>query len=122
MSMQDYFYPCHKLETKTVVDGLGGYETVEYIGIEFQGLAVKRSTTEQLVGALRGNEEVQYTFHCEANFPLKKDDKVMYVEKGETKYLRITSEADINTENSMQTDWKSYSAESYTPTAIVQGT
>lgn len=121
MAMQDYFYPCHKLESKTVADGLGGYETVEYIGIEFQGLAVKKGSTEQLVGALRGNEEVQYIFHCGANVPLKKDDKVMYTEKGETKYLRLTSEADINAEQSMQTDWKSYSAESYIPTTIIKG-
>lgn len=121
MPMQDYFYPCYKLESKTVSDGLGGYETVEYIGIEFTGLAVKKGVTEQLVGALRGNEEVQYTFHCEANVPLKKDDKVMYEERGEKKYLRLSSEQDINAEQSQQTDWKSYSAESYVPTSIIQG-
>ena len=72
MAMQDYFYTCHKLETKTVADGLGGYETVEYIGIEFMGLAVRRGVTEQLVGALRGNEEIQYTFHAPANVPLER--------------------------------------------------
>lgn len=121
MAMQDYFYPCHKLETKTVSDGLGGFETVEYVGIEFMGLAVQKGSNEQLIGALRGNEEVQYTFHCPVNIPLKKDDKVSYVEHGVTKYLRLSSEAVINTEQSAQTDWKSYNAESYTPTTIVQG-
>ena len=120
MAMQDYFYTCHKLETKTVADGLGGYETVEYIGIEFMGLAVRRGVTEQLVGALRGNEEIQYTFHAPANVPLEKDDKVSYEELGVTKYLRLTSSAHVNTERSMQTDWTSYDAESYIPTTIIK--
>lgn len=121
MAMQDYFYPCHKLESKTVSDGLGGYETVEYIGIEFMGLAVPKSTMEQLVGALRGSEQIQYNFHCGANVPLKKDDKVMFKMNGEDKYIRLSSEAIINTDQSQQTEWKSYEAESYIPTSIVQG-
>lgn len=119
MAMTDFFYPCWKIESKTVSDGLGGFETVEYLGVEFMGLAVKKGTTEQLIGALRGQENVQYTFHTYANMPLEKDSKIMYVEKGEKKYVRLTSNADINTEQSTQTDWKSYSAESYTPTTIV---
>ena len=119
MAMQDYFYKCNKLESKVVADGLGGYETVEYIGIEFDGLAVKKGSSEQLIGALRGNEKIQYTFHTNSNVPLAKDDKVMYNEKGVDKYLRLTSNEDINTEKSQQTSWKSYSAESYEPTKIV---
>lgn len=120
MAMTDYFYPCHKLESKTVLDGLGGYETVEYIGVEFMGLAVRRGVTEQLIGALRGNEETQYTFHTYANVPLEKDNKVMYVERGETKYIRLTSSAHVNAEQSGQTEWTSYDAESYIPTSIVR--
>lgn len=120
MAMTDYFYPCHKLESKTVSDGLGGYETVEYVGIEFMGLAVRRGATEQLIGALRGNEETQYTFHTYANVPLEKDNKVMYEERGETKYIRLTSSAHVNTEESGQTEWTSYDAESYIPTSIVK--
>jgi hypothetical protein len=119
MAMTDYFYPCWKLESKTISDGLGGFETVEYVGIEFQGLAVRKSDTEQLVGALRGQENVQYTFHTLASVPLDKDDRIMYNENGVKKYLRLTSSADINTVKSQQTDWKSYSAESYVPTAVV---
>lgn len=115
MAMDDYFYKCNKLENVTVSDGLGGYKTVEYEGIEFKGLAVRKSSTEQLIGALRGQEEIQYTFHTYANVPLKKDDKVKFMEGGVAKYIRLTSDEIINTEQSEQTDWKSYSAESYTP-------
>lgn len=115
MAMDDYFYLCNKLESVTVSDGLGGYKTVEYEGIEFKGLAVRKSSTEQLIGALRGQEEIQYTFHTYANVPLKKDDKIKFMEGGVAKYIRLTSDEIINTEQSEQTDWKSYSAESYTP-------
>lgn len=115
MAMDDYFYKCNKLESVTVSDGLGGYKTIEYEGIEFKGLAVRKNSTEQLIGALRGQEEIQYTFHTYANVPLKKDDKVKFMEGGVAKYIRLTSDEVINTEQSQQTDWKSYSAESYTP-------
>lgn len=121
MAMKDYFYDCYKLETRTVADGLGGYETVEYLGIKFNGLAVKKGESEQLIGALRGNEKIQYTFHCPSNVPLEKDNKVSYTEKGIVKYLRLTSSPIINTDNSQQTDWMSFDAESYTPTTIVSG-
>src|SRR5699024_8077028 len=115
MAMDDYFYVCNKLESVTVSDGLGGFKTVEYEGIEFKGLAVRKSSTEQLIAALRGHEEIQYTFHTYANVPLKKDDKIKFMEGGVAKYIRLTSDEIINTEQSEQTDWKSYSAESYTP-------
>ena len=115
MAMDDYFYKCTKLESVTVSDGLGGYKTVEYEGIEFKGLAVRKNSTEQLIGALRGQEEIQYTFHTYANVPLKKDDKIKFMEGGAARYIRLTSDEIINTEQSEQTDWKSYSAESYTP-------
>ena len=115
MAMDDYFYKCNKLESVVVSDGLGGFKTVEYNGVEFKGLAVRKSSAEQLIGALRGQEEVQYTFHTYANVPLKKDDKIKFMEGGAPKYIRLTSEEQINTEQSEQTDWKSYSAESYTP-------
>lgn len=115
MAMDDYFYKCNKLESVTVSDGLGGYKTVDYEGVEFKGLAVPKSSTEQLIGALRGQEEIQYTFHTYANVPLKKDDKIKFMEGGAARYIRLTSDEIINTEQSEQTDWKSYSAESYTP-------
>ena len=115
MAMDDYFYQCTKMESVTVSDGLGGYKTVDYDGVEFKGLAVKKSNSEQLIGALRGSEETQYTFHTYANVPLKKDDKVKFMEGGVPKYIRLTSSEQLNTERSNQTDWKSYSAESYTP-------
>lgn len=115
MAMDNYFYKCNKLESVTVSDGLGGYKNVEYEGVEFKGLAVRKSSTEQLIGALRGQEEVQYTFHTYANVPLKKDDKIKFMEGGAARYIRLTSDEIINTEQSEQTDWKSYSAESYTP-------
>lgn len=115
MAMDDYFYKCNKLESVTVSDGLGGYKNVEYEGVEFKGLAVRKGSSEQLIGALRGNEEVQYTFHTYANVPLKKDDKIKFMEGGAARYIRLTSDEIINTEQSEQTDWKSYSAESYTP-------
>lgn len=115
MAMDDYFYKCNKLESVTISDGLGGYKTVEYEGVEFKGLAVRKSSTEQLIGALRGQEEIQYTFHTYANVPLKKDDKIKFTEGGAARYIRLTSDEQINTERSEQTDWKSYSAESYTP-------
>ena len=118
--MEDYFITCYKLETKTISDGLGGYETAENVGIDFQGLPVKKGEAEQLIGALRGNEQVQYNFHCGTEIPLKKDDKIMYVEKGEKRYIRLSSEAIINTDESTQTGWKSYNAESYTPTTILE--
>lgn len=113
--MDNYFYKCNKLESVTVSDGLGGYKNVEYEGVEFKGLAVRKSSTEQLIGALRGQEEIQYTFHTYANVPLKKDDKIKFMEGGAARYIRLTSDEIINTEQSEQTDWKSYSAESYTP-------
>lgn len=115
MAMDDYFYNCNKLESVTVSDGLGGFKTIEYEGVEFKGLAVRKSSTEQLIGALRGQEEIQYTFHTYANVPLKKDDKIKFTEGGAARYIRLTSDEIINTEQSEQTDWKSYSAESYTP-------
>ena len=115
MAMDDYFYKCNKLESVTVSNGLGGFKTVEYDGVEFKGLAVRKSSAEQLIGALRGQEEIQYTFHTYANVPLKKDDKVKFMEGGVAKYIRLTSNEQVNTEQSEQTDWKSYSAESYTP-------
>lgn len=115
MAMDNYFYKCNKLESVTVSDGLGGYKNVEYEGVEFKGLAVRKSSTEQLIGALRGQEEIQYTFHTYANVPLKKDDKIKFMEGGAARYIRLTSDEIINTEQSEQTDWKSYSAESYTP-------
>lgn len=115
MAMDDYFYVCNKLESVTVSDGLGGFKTVEYEGVEFKGLAVRKGSSEQLIGALRGNEEVQYTFHTYANVPLKKDDKIKFVEGGQAKYIRLTSNEQVNTEQSEQTYWKTYSAESYTP-------
>ena len=113
--MDDYFYVCNKLESVTVSDGLGGFKTVEYEGVEFKGLAVRKGSSEQLIGALRGNEEVQYTFHTYANVPLKKDDKIKFIEGGQAKYIRLTSNEQVNTEQSEQTYWKTYSAESYTP-------
>ena len=113
--MDDYFYACNKLESVTVSDGLGGYKNVEYEGVEFKGLAVRKSSTEQLIGALRGQEEIQYTFHTYANVPLKKDDKVKFMEGGVAKYIRLTSDEQLNTEQSEQTDWKTFAAESYTP-------
>lgn len=119
MAMTDYFYECNKLETKTVADGLGGYETVEYVGIAFKGLAVKKGSQEQLIGALRGKENVQYIFHTFANVPLVKDDKIMYNEKGVSKFIRLTSSAEINTDKSNQTEWKTYQAESYEPTSVI---
>ena len=115
MAMDDYFYKCNKLESVTVSDGLGGYKNVEYEGVEFKGPAVRKSSTEQLIGALRGQEEIQYTFHTYANVPLKEDDKIKFMEGGVARYIRLTSDEIINTEQSEQTDWKSYSAESYTP-------
>ena len=121
MAMSDYFYKCNILESRVVSDGLGGFETVEYVGIEIMGLAVKGSVTEQAIGALRGGEEVQYRFHTYSSVPLKKDDKIMFTEAGVTKYIRLTSNETINTERSDQTEWKSYSAESYVPTRIVTG-
>ena len=113
--MVDYFYVCNKLESVTVSDGLGGVKTVEYEGVEFKGLAVRKGSSEQLIGALRGNEEVQYTFHTYANVPLKKDDKIKFLEGGQSKYIRLTSNEQVNTEQSEQPYWKTYSAESYTP-------
>lgn len=118
MAMDDYFYVCNKLESVTVSDGLGGFKTVEYEGVEFKGLAVRKGSSEQLIGALRGNEEVQYTFHTYANVPLKKDDKIKFIEGGQAKYIRLTSNEQVNTEQSEQTYWKTYSAESYTPILV----
>ena len=115
MAMDDYFYQCNKLESVTVSDGLGGYKTVEYDGVEFKGLAVRKSSAEQLIGALRGQANEQYTFHTYANVPLKKDDKVKFMEGGVAKYIRLTSDEQLNTEQSEQTDWKTFAAESYTP-------
>lgn len=118
MAMDDYFYVCNKLESVTVSDGLGGFKTVEYEGVEFKGLAVQKGSSEQLIGALRGNEEVQYTFHTYANVPLKKDDKIKFIEGGQAKYIRLTSNEQVNTEQSEQTYWKTYSAENYTPILV----
>lgn len=113
--MVEYFYKCNKLESRMVSDGIGGYKVIDTEGIEFEGLAVRKGSTEQLIGALRGKENILYTFHTYANVPLQKDDKVKYTEAGVDKYIRLTSSEQINTELSMQTEWKSYDAESYTP-------
>lgn len=121
MAMTDYFYNCIKLEAKTISDGLGGYDVVEYEGITFDGLAVKGGSQEQLIGALRGLQADSYTFHTYANIPLKKDDKVAYFENGAKKYIRLTTDKIVNAEQSLQTDWVSYNAESYVPTKVVQG-
>ena len=119
MAMSDYFYKCNKIESKIVSDGLGGFETVEYIGIEFDGLVVRKGSNEQLVGALRGSEQVQYTFHCPANVPLVKDDKIRYSVGGEYRYIRLSSDGILNAAQSDQTDWKTYNAESYIPAKTI---
>ena len=124
MAMKDFFYDCEKLETRTVSDGLGGYEKVFYRGIVFKGLAVRKSGSEQIVGALRGEEKDQYTFHTAKTFPIAKDDVVAFTEPGsnEERYIRITSNEIINTRESKQTDWTSYDAETFTPNkAILRG-
>ena len=119
MAMNDYFYNCNKVQNRVVSDGLGGYETVLYIGIEFKGLAVQRGSTEQLIGALRGGENILYNFHTVVNMPLKQNDIIRFSEGGKDKYIRLTGDAVINTEQSEQTDWKTYPAESYTPTTVI---
>ena len=119
MAMTDYFYKCNKVESRIVSDGLGGYETVLYIGIEFNGLAVQRGATEQLVGALRGGETILFNFHAIVGIPLKQNDIVCYEEGGERKFIRLTGNAIINSEQSEQTDWVTYPAESYTPTTVI---
>lgn len=119
MAMTDYFRPCNILETKTVSDGLGGYEVVEYVGLEIEGLVARQSANEQLVGAIRGQEAIQYNFHTYASVPLDKDNKIMYTEDGKTKYIRLTSSAVINEPKSGQGVWKSYTAESYTPASVI---
>lgn len=120
VGMTKYFDLCYILESRTVSDGLGGFETVEYVGTQIKGLATKSGVTEQVVGALRGSEQVQYTFYTYSNVPLKKDDKVMFTESGVTKYIRLTSNETLNEERSLQTEWKSYSAESYEPTRVIK--
>lgn len=119
MAMQDYWIDCNKVEQMTIGDGTGGYEVADTIGIGFKGLATQRGSSEQLIGALRGQENVQYAFTAPANLPLKKDDKITYVEGGVRKYIRLTSDAIINTDLSQQTDWRLYNAESYTPKLVV---
>lgn len=114
MAMQDYFITCYKIESQVVSDGLGGYETQEYVGINFKGLPVVKGSSEQLVGAVRGKEEKQYTFHTTDTMPLKKDDKVMFkTPDGNRQFIRLTSSPIFNTDKSTQTDWKTYDAESY---------
>lgn len=114
MAMQDYFITCYKIESQVVSDGLGGYTTQEYVGINFKGLPVIKASSEQLVGAVRGKEEKQYTFHTTDTMPLKKDDKVLfYTPDGNRQMIRLTSSPIFNTEKSTQTEWKSYDAESY---------
>lgn len=115
MAMKDMFYNVEKLEVRTVSDGLGGYEKIFYRGITFSGLAVRKTGNEQVVGALRGKENVQYTFHAPSNFPIDKDDIIAFVEPGATKerFIRISSSAIVNPTKSGQTDWKSYDAEEF---------
>lgn len=118
--MTDFFHRCNIVESRMVADGLGGYEVVEYIGLEIEGLLVKKSSDEQLVGATRGIENTLYTFHTYANVPLLKDNKIRYNDGATIKYIRLTSSAELNADKSMQTDWKSYSAESYEPTSVIE--
>lgn len=114
MAMQDYFITCYKIESQVVSDGIGGYEVEEYLGINFKGLPIVKGSTEQIVGAIRGKEQKQYTFHTIDTMPLKKDDKVMYrTPDGVKHYIRLTSSPVFNTDKSTQTEWKSYDAESY---------
>lgn len=123
--MTDFFYDCRKIEKRTVSDGIGGYETAYYYGITFKGLATNLSSQEKIVGALRGKEQTQNIFYAEVNFPLQKDDIVSYVEPTDPeqreKFVRLTSNAVVNPSESMQTDWKTYEAESYTPSMILEG-
>ena len=120
MAMTDYFISCNKIENRLVSDGLGGYITVEYVGVAFMGLPVKGGITTQVVGAIKDKEKNSLQFHTYENIPLTKGDKVKYNEKGQDKYIILTSNVIVNTEKSMQTDWVTYLAEDYTPTGIVE--
>lgn len=115
MAMDDYFYDCQKVEKRTVNDGLGGYEKVLYRGVTFKGLVVRKSSTEQLIGSLRGLQVDQVNFFTYSSFPLDKDDIIAYTEKegGEEKFIRISSDEVVNTELSQQTDWVGRDAETY---------
>lgn len=124
MAMTDYFYQCRKVEKVTVSDGIGGYKVAYYYGINFNGLAVNLSTQEKIVGALSGKEQAQKRFHAEVNFPLQKDDIVSYVEPTDPEqreqFLRLTSNSINNPIESQQEDWKTYEAETYTPSNILE--
>ena len=119
MAVPDYYVYCQKLESKVIEDGLGGYETVEYLGISFKGLPTKRGSSEQLIGALRGKENIQYFFSAPVSIPLKKDDKIAYFENGIRKFIRLTDEGTQAPTQSLQKDWKVYGAEDYQPTTVL---
>lgn len=119
MAVKDYYVDCQKLESKVVEDGLGGFETVEYFGISFKGLPTKRGSSEQLIGALRGKESIQYFFSAPKTVPLNKDDKIAYFDNGKRKFIRLTDEGTEAPTQSLQNEWKVYGAEDYQPTTIL---
>ena len=117
--IEDYFFTCYKMERETVADGLGGYEVVFYRGVSFKGLPTKNTPTEQVVGALRGQEKATYKFSCEKNMPLQKDDVIEWTdESGIDHYIRLTSNAIHNTAKSSQDYWKLFEAEEFDITTI----
>lgn len=81
MALQDYWHDCWVVERRIIADGLGGYETVESIGVQFRGLATKKSSQEQLIGAVRGNVNVQYNFSTVENMPIDKDSTIMFIDR-----------------------------------------
>lgn len=121
MAMEDFFRSCNKLTVVMESDKMGGRKIIEErVDKEtFGGLAVRKSSGSQIIGAERGYETEQFNFHCFANVALDKDDKIRYTsEDGSYKYLRLTSSAHLNSTRSMQTHWKTYSAETYLPVNI----
>nr|DAR01547.1 MAG TPA: head closure knob [Caudoviricetes sp.] len=121
MALQDYWHDCWVVERRIIADGLGGYETVESIGVQFRGLATKKSSQEQLIGAVRGNINAQYNFSTVENMPIDKDSTIMFIDRLTRKktYLRLTSDGVTAPDTSSQRAWKVFDAESYVPVKVV---
>ena len=117
--MTDYFKKsaCQKIVPTATMTAYGNAKITESYGAAFDGLLVKTSTGEKTVGAKSGQESNTYNLFVPIGVELVKDDKLRYTYiDGRSVFLRLTSNAIINDERSGQTDWKTYTAATYTPT------
>lgn len=120
MAMTDFFKKnaCEKItQTKTANDYGQKIVSDALSGVKFDGLLVRPTISEMVIGADRTAVNNRYVLFVYADAELAKDDKVCYTYRdGQKAFLRLTSGAILNEDASGQTAWKTFEVETYEPT------